>query len=49
MEKHKTKQEKIDAIKNSITLRDRWLESVHLGLNAEEMERKGIKTLPITK
>lgn len=49
MKKSKSKQEKIEALKKSIMLRERWLNAIHSGLNAEEMAKIGIKTLPIGK
>lgn len=49
MKKYRTKEEKIEALKKSVSMRERWIEAVKLGVPAEEMAKMGIRTLPIGK
>lgn len=44
IKRYQNNQEKIDAMRQAITLRQKWVEAVRKGATREEMERMGLKT-----
>lgn len=44
IKRYHNNQEKIDAMRQAITLRQKWVEAVRKGATREEMERMGLKT-----
>lgn len=42
--KYKNNQEKVDAMRQAIALRQRWLQAIRKGLTKEGMEKMGLKT-----
>lgn len=44
VKKYTNNQEKLNAIRNAIALKDRWLKAIHEGATKEEMEKMGLKT-----
>lgn len=46
--KYQNNQEKLDAIRQAIAVRQKWLKAVREGATKEEMEKMGLKTPAIT-
>ena len=42
--KYKNNQEKLDAMRQAIALRQKWLQAIREGATKEEMEKMGLKT-----
>lgn len=43
IKKYQNDQEKLNAMRNAIALRERWLKAVREGATKEEMEKMGMK------
>lgn len=46
---YKTRQEALAAFKKAVNLYHEWEEAVRLGASREEMEKKGLKPVKVTK
>lgn len=46
--KYKNNQEKFDAIRRAIAVRQKWLKAVRDGATKEDMEKMGLKTPVVT-
>ena len=46
---YKTPEEKIDAMRQAIELRQKWENAIREGLSREEMEKIGLKSLKIVE
>ena len=46
---YKTRQKALDAFKKAVNLYHEWEEAVRLGASREEMEKKGLKPIKVTK
>ena len=44
VKKYQNNQEKVNAMKSAIALRERWLKAIHIGATKEDMEKMGLKT-----
>ena len=46
---YKTREDRLTALKKAINLRKEWEEAVRLGASREEMEKRGLKPVKVTK
>ncbi|MBQ1208856.1 MAG: hypothetical protein II276_03140 [Bacteroidales bacterium] len=44
IKKYKNNQEKLDAMRQAVALRQKWLQAIRKGATKEEMEKMGLKT-----
>ena len=44
VKKYNNNQEKLDAMRKAIALRQLWLKAIHEGASKEEMEKMGLNT-----
>ena len=44
VKRYRNNQEKLDAMRSAIALRQRWIKAIREGATKEEMEKMGLKT-----